>query len=272
MSCRQSKVSTRSKCAFRGRSSAGVSWIWTLSSPWVRTRASWQAWWEGSKPANRERGKALGQRLERDTAAAAHVGDTGAGLELVDHPVEPRQQPRHEGGAHPRPERTGGRVRARGTERVVRQADAGAERVGHAVDHRRSERLAERTGREPLAALLVGEHGRGRVGELEALAVGVGDEELGRTVGPQPLPHQPLGEPGPLGQLGRGQRPGALHGLVEAELVPEVDEQRHLLAHLVVPHLRARRRRCRRSRVRPSGEGRPSRPLTGSLARFGPCG
>ena len=25
----------------------------------MRTRASWQAWWEGSKPANRERGKAL---------------------------------------------------------------------------------------------------------------------------------------------------------------------------------------------------------------------
>ena len=128
-------------------------------------------------------------------------------------------------------------MRAGRAERVVRQPDAGAERVGHAVHHLRRERLAERTGREPLAAVLVGEHGRGRVGELEALAVGVGDEELGRAVGPQPLPHQPLGQPGALGQLGRGQGPGALHGLVEPELVPEVDEQRHLLAHLVVPHL-----------------------------------
>ena len=100
-----------------------------------------------------------------------------------------------------------------------------------------AKRRAERPGREPLAAVLVGQHrGRG-VGQLEGLGVGVGDEEVGGRVGAQPFADEPLRQPRPLGQLDRGERAGALHRPVEPELVAEVDEQRHLLAQLEVPHL-----------------------------------
>jgi hypothetical protein len=71
----------------------------------------------------------------------------------------------------------------------------------------------------------------GRVGQGEGLLLGQAEPPAGRIVGQvaggglggQPLGHVPLGGAGPLGQLGRAQRPGAGHGPVQAEAVAEHD-------------------------------------------------
>jgi hypothetical protein len=71
----------------------------------------------------------------------------------------------------------------------------------------------------------------GRVGQGEGLLLGQAEAPAGRVVGQvaggglggQPLGQVPLGRAGPLGQLGRAQRPGAGHGPVQAEAVAEHD-------------------------------------------------
>jgi hypothetical protein len=72
-------------------------------------------------------------------------------------------------------------------------------------------------------------HRAGRVGQREGLLLGEAEAPAGRVVGHiaggglggQPLADVPLGGAGPLGQLGRAERPGP--GPVQAEAVAEHD-------------------------------------------------
>ncbi len=121
---------------------------------------------------------------------------------------------------------------------LVGDADTGAERVDDAIDHLGCRAATEGSGCERQGILLVSEHLRRDVGQLEG-AIVVSVDEPGRGLPEQPLPKEAFVASGDGGQFVAVDRPETGHRLVEPETVTEVNEHGYLLAHPVVPHAEA---------------------------------
>ena len=114
-------------------------------------------------------------------------------------------------------------VRGLRTEIVVGEPDARLERLDESVDETNRPRLPARGGREA-RRVAAREHQRADVGELESVSVVI-LEQPGRRVGAEPLEEPTFVQPRALGELGGGDRPGAVEMRVDAEPVAEMDHQ-----------------------------------------------
>ena len=103
----------------------------------------------------RGRRECRGQRRQRDTSTAADVGDERTLFELCSDPFECRDDAGRESRSRPRPKRPLGEVSALGPVSVVRQSDAGLERLSEVVGDRGVDQRGEHAGREPQAGVLV---------------------------------------------------------------------------------------------------------------------
>ena len=107
---------------------------------------------------------------------------------------------------------------------LVRHAAAGPVGLGHAREHAADagQHVGER--RDVRRVLLVAEHAGVIVGQRAAARRRVDDlEQAGDRLLLEPLAGVARGDPGPLGQLLRGEGAVALERAVEAELDAEVD-------------------------------------------------
>jgi len=178
----------------------------------------------------------LGHGDNGHAGTAADVCHHTARLERGDHAVERGQDAGDEGETRPGAKHALGAVHPRRSLPVIGHAQAGVESLGEVVDEVGCDGRAKGASSEEQRTLFVGEDGRDCIGELEAVVVVPPQEASGRLAA-EPFEHPPFMQPGPGRDLVSGERPGARHGPVETEAIPEVDEQRHHLTLLVVPHL-----------------------------------
>ena len=169
-------------------------------------------------------GEGLGQHDRGRAVPASDVGDRGALVELVDDAVECRQPGVDEVGLVPGSEEPLGAAEESFVVFAVVDALPGAERLGHL----RLPEVARGQHFEPAAeehrAVLIGQDHGVFVGQLVAGGGRVERDVACCGLVVQPLADIPLGGSGGVGELGRGERPGTGHRLVQAELVTDVHQ------------------------------------------------